>query len=98
MVRVRVRLRLRLRLRDRDRDRVRVRVRVKVMVGQRSPRDVPSLTILEQGEPPDAFYIMARGTVVVEIGGKVVATLEGINTQDSFNSLTLALALTLTRP
>ena len=49
-------------------------------------RDGPSLTILEQGEPPDAFYIMARGTVVVEISGKVVATLEGINTQDSFNS------------
>ena len=94
MVRVRVRLRLRLR----DRDRVRVRDRVKVMVGQRSPRRSQPHTILAQGEPPDAFYIMARGTVVVEISGKVVATLEGINTQDSFNSRTLALALTLTRP
>ena len=97
MVRVRVRLRLRLRLRLRDRDRVRVRV-IKVMVGQRSPRRSQPHTILAQGEPPDAFYIMARGTVVVEISGKVVATLEGINTQDSFNSRTLALALTLPRP
>ena len=48
--------------------------------------DDPNLTILEQGETPDAFYIIAKGTVVIELGGKVVATLEGINAQDSFNS------------
>ena len=76
MVRVRVRLRLRLR----DRDRVRVRDRVKVMVGQRSPRRSQLHTILAQGEPPDAFYIMARGTVVVEESeaGRLGVRVEGL--------------------
>ena len=48
--------------------------------------DDPNLTLLWQGETPDGFYILAKGTVVIEVGGNVVATLEGMNPHDAFNS------------
>ena len=35
---------------------------------------------------PDAFYILTKGTVVVEMDGKVVTSLEGFNPNDKTNS------------
>ena len=49
--------------------------------------DERNLTVLKQGEMPDAFYILAKGTVVVEVDArKVIATLEGLNPEDLLNS------------
>ena len=49
--------------------------------------DERNLTVLKQGEMPDAFYILAKGTVVVEVDArKVIATLEGLNPEDPLNS------------